>query len=123
MPRVSSKNHLSKLSDDQTPLDDAIYGRLWEAETPPLHHAETHIVNSTALLRQYSLTSNSNLLNDKVCWVHLHVTYLLTCHILLQDKKLHEHLTLTPPRIPPRHHIPRQPVSISHLNSHETVIE
>lgn len=29
----------------------------------------------------------------------------------------------TPPRIPPRHHILRQPLSISHLNSHETVIE
>ena len=58
MPRVSSRSHL-------TILDDAIYGRLWEAETPPLQHSESHLVNS-ALLRQYSLTSNSNFLNGKV---------------------------------------------------------
>ena len=42
---------------------------------------------------------------------------------MLQDKKQSEHSIHTPPRIPPRHHILRQPMSLSHINSHETVIE
>ncbi|XP_017485492.1 PREDICTED: protein Daple-like, partial [Rhagoletis zephyria] len=104
MPRVSGKDgHLSgKLTN--TTLDDAIYGRLWEAETPSIDASPPHhhpLLSSTLLLRQYSLNNSAN---DK-------------------KKGPHDHLPSTPPRIPPRQHIPRTTLNIPAANSHEAVIE
>ncbi|KAJ6218480.1 hypothetical protein RDWZM_009637 [Blomia tropicalis] len=96
---ISIEKNMPRVSHKDSNHTDAIYGRLWEAETPPLHYVDSHHgISSTALLRQYTLC------NEK-------------------DKKLFEINGTPPPRIPPRAHIPRSPLSISHLNSHETVIE
>ena len=62
MPRVASRTHIRKHVDGQ-PMDDAIYGRLWEAETPPLQHGESPVITSSAsLLRQYPMTNSNNII-------------------------------------------------------------
>lgn len=67
MPRVSGKGHLK----DTPTLDDSIYGRLWEAETPSIDSSSAHLLSSTSLLRQYSLTSSASKLIDRVILVVL----------------------------------------------------
>ena len=57
MPRVSNKRQLS--NENQTNFDDAIYGRIWEAETPSIQHSDSNLTNSTVILRQYSLNNQS----------------------------------------------------------------
>lgn len=70
MPRVSGKGHLSGKLTELTPtLDDAIYGRLWEAQTPSIDSTTAHLLSSTSLLKQYSLNSSVNKLIDKVILV------------------------------------------------------